>query len=313
MAKFIIGTALGDYGYLPGMFDVASLSMTSKSATSMVLEDGWGNTIKYVGTGFKIDKDGDASAGTVTTVEYRNADGDVLLKITGGAYALSKIYHPILTGEFNLFQAGNDTLIGTENSDTILVGLNAGDDKIFGYGGDDYISASSGNNRYDGGDGKDTLNFDWAYQDRKNVVGGAIVDVAKATVTNPWGGKDTFSSIEVYYGSFENDIFKGGDGKEEFDAVEGNDRITGGKGGDLFIFHGGMDKDTVTDFGNGADRLQITGFLIEGMNYVDTLAEFKAHATAKNGNLVVDFGNGDVLTLLHTAKSDLTDADFSFL
>lgn len=314
MAKFVLGAGLSNYGVFPYYIDTASLELddgaTTKSAT---IVDQFGFGFKLSGTGFTYDLDG-LSGGTVTKVVFFSEDGD-LLTVTGGGYTASKLPTDDVGELLELLLGGNDTIEGSESGDVIITGLNAGNDKIFANGGDDYVLGSSGKNTYDGGEGRDTLNYDSAFLDKKNIVGGAVIDVAKGTATNPWGGKDTFSNFEVYYGSHKNDVFKGSNAGEEFDGNTGNDTYTGGKGNDIFLFYGDAGKDTITDFGKGADVVRIQNlFKTQGLDpdAYDTFAELQSVMVGTKAGVTMDFGNGDILFFKGATIADLTEARFEF-
>jgi len=182
-----------------------------------------------------------------------------------------------------------DKLFGTDYGD-ILMGYNrfgkdgeegnAGDDKFWGFGGDDLFIAGSGINYIYGGDGDDTI----AYLDASS---GITVDMRKED------GKSYFEVTGVeYYGKtsdlwsdyvyevenvigsrFEdhligdsgdnvlngmagNDILDGGEGNDTLVSGEGNDILIGGAGADTFVLNGG--ENTITDFDvNEGDRIEI--------------------------------------------------------
>ena len=56
------------------------------------------------------------------------------------------------------------------------------------------------------------------------------------------------------------------------------------------------------------DVIALSGF---GASF-DTFAEVFAAATESGGNTIIDFGNGDMLTLLGVDKIDLHQDDFLF-
>ena len=66
-------------------------------------------------------------------------------------------------------------------------------------------------------------------------------------------------------GNAENNSIKAGGGNDELDGGEGDDTLTGGKGDDIFIYSGG--NDFITDYGTGADSIQIDTNNIELLNY----------------------------------------------
>jgi glucose/arabinose dehydrogenase len=104
------------------------------------------------------------------------------------------------------------------------------------------------------------------------------------------------------------DMIFGGSGNDFIDGGTGNDTLIGGPGSDRFVFAPGSGADVITDFaagpGNG-DRIDLTGFA-----NIHTFSEILGHANQVGGNTVLDFGNGDTLTLLNVNKANLNIDDF---
>lgn len=87
----------------------------------------------------------------------------------------------------------------------------------------------------------------------------------------------------------------------------GHDVLTGGAGSDTFIFNRGDGRDTVTDFdarGTGHDVIDL------GPDHGNTFAELEGLARQHGDDVVLNFGHGDSLTLLHVGIHDLHRADF---
>jgi Ca2+-binding RTX toxin-like protein len=302
MAKVTLKSALNDYGTFPYYFDQTTLSLNSgATATSATIEDQHGFSITFSGTHLTY-LNGEATGGKVTGITF-SSPSETLMTITGLNLAATKVVTDDLDRALTQMFKGNDTFNGSNDNDTIMSGLNGGDDRISGRGGNDYIIGSSGNNLIDGGAGKDTLTYEASNTlDPDGAKGGVRIDAAKGTATNPWGDKDTFSGIEVFFGTQFKDTMKGGSANEAFDGQGGNDRLTGGKGADIFHFNAG--KDVITDFGNGNDVIHIFAMGIDSME--DLVIK------TRHGDTTVDIGNGAVLTLLDVDKSELGASDFTF-
>ena len=118
---------------------------------------------------------------------------------------------------------GNDEREGTSLADVIR-GL-GGHDELDGNRGNDRIFGGSGNDEIDGDDGNDRLSGD---DGNDEIDGGS--------------GRDTLL---------------GGRGRDWLDGGNGNDRLTGGAGGDVFEFETGDGRDVITDWGRGADRIEL--------------------------------------------------------
>jgi Ca2+-binding RTX toxin-like protein len=181
---------------------------------------------------------------------------------------------------------GNDRIKGTPKSDIIWGGDGA--DLIYGDGpngprppfpgesthsfeiktsnlirggnGNDTIFGGYGSDRLNGGDGND-----WLYG--SGVLKGkldAYLDESDGADTLDGGhGKDHL------FGGGDRDLLRGGLGNDYLDGGTGTDTMTGGAGADVFAFgrlHAQaklpvLDKgDVITDFQDGVDRLDLTGF-----------------------------------------------------
>jgi len=187
-------------------------------------------------------------------------------------------------------RGGDDFVIGGAGDDTILGG--EGNDFLAGEGGDDTLEGGAGADRLEGGEGDDLL------------IGGEGADVLR--------------------GDFGNDILEGGDGDDDLEGAEGSDSLSGGAGSDRLA--GGEGNDTL-DGGTGSDELSggagSDTYLFARGDGVDVIREealvaqgigdgagvdtirFAARITAAdvtfarraNGDLVIDYGTGDRVTI----------------
>jgi Ca2+-binding RTX toxin-like protein len=101
-----------------------------------------------------------------------------------------------------------------------------------------------------------------------------------------------------------NDKLYGGSGDDKLCGGSGDDRLTGGAGQDTFVFERRGGSDTVTDFRDGHDKIDVSR-----LAGVDSLADL-AHWQA--GDDVVIWHNSDVLVLKGVDLSDLDSRDFIF-
>lgn len=195
---------------------------------------------------------------------------------------------------------GNDTLNGGEGNDTLYGG--SGHDKLYGGDGDDVLYGGIGHDSLYGGRGNDTLH------------GGDGDDYFFGSRGN-----------DVLYGDQGNDTLVGGSGNDILDGGLDNDTLTGGTGHDTFIFKTGYGQDIITDFNvAGTDRIDARGACLDTRAVFNALAgsggdssrldDGDCHAgisvRAVGGDLVIDFGNDDTLTVLST--SSLLAQDFIF-
>ncbi len=121
---------------------------------------------------------------------------------------------------------GHVTQEGTELDDS-LDGTEL-EDGIFGLGGDDVLKGHGGTDLLDGGSGMDDLR------------GGAGGDELR--------------------GGTGNDRLSGGGGADFLNGGLGNDRLIGGGGKDVFIVNPGDGADTIADFQNGRDVIDLSAF-----------------------------------------------------
>ena len=178
--------------------------------------------------------------------------------------------------------AAPNLVLGTSASDN-LYGT-SGDDVMRGLGGDDFLWSTAGNDTYDGGDGRDGVDFYHATQ-------GVRVDLAISGAQNTGEGNDTFISIETLAGSAYNDVFygtdasdalSGGGGADQLDGRGGNDSIGGDAGND--IIHGGAGDDNLTG-GSGDDYV----YGDAGDDYIWLASE---NGQFDMGSDVIDGGDG---------------------
>ena len=134
---------------------------------------------------------------------------------------------------------------------------NAADNVLTGNGGNNLLSGEGGDDQLFGGGGRGT------------------------TI----GGKDL--NADVLIGGTGNDVLSGQGGADRLVGGAGNDVLTGGSGRDTFVFDEG--RDVITDFTYNVDIIMI--------ETDHTLAEVMAMGQIIDGDIVFDFGSGDVLTL----------------
>ncbi len=227
--------------------------------------------------------------------------------------------------------AGNDQLLGGLGADTMLGGDDNdtldggdGDDTVSGTKGNDDVSGGLGNDVVVGGDGNDVVNGD----DGNDVAGGTL---GNDTVSGGAGadtvvGGNGFDSLmgdagddelyggnddDVLDGGLDNDLLAGAAGNDTLIGGDGDDTSFGGTGNDTFVFALGDDNDTIGAFEGGAglgDVIALQGF---GTAF-DSFIEVMNAASEIGGNVVIDFGTGDTLTLLNRTIASLDADDFTF-
>lgn len=221
---------------------------------------------------------------------------------------------------------GNDDLTGANGQENRIEGrkgndiIDGGDlgDTLEGQDGDDDIAAAAGDDVVTGGDGNDILRGEAGKDDLR---GGNDNDTIKGGTGNDklfgdagidrlegGAGKDVLNGgaqNDILLGGGGNDKLIGGGGRDQLNGQAGNDTMTGGGGIDTFVFSTG--NDVITDF-NTIDKIDLSSVAsITGMNDLRN-----NHTEDIDGNLVIDDGAGNTLTLNGVTEASLQANDFLF-
>jgi Ca2+-binding RTX toxin-like protein len=187
--------------------------------------------------------------------------------------------------------AGNDIVYTGVDIDTITTG--AGDDTIHITGGTDTIAAGAGN---------DTLIVDFSAATAAVSINALAGTAAAGYAGNISGlGIATFAGVEnfeITSGS-SNDTITTGAGNDAINAGGGHDVIFGGEGADIFVFELGSGNDIISDFEQGVDMIDVSGY---GFANFNTLA-----INVGTENSVINFGAGNTVTVLDVVNLDMYD------
>jgi serralysin len=204
--------------------------------------------------GYAIDTTGNSAVisivrdgNTLSKLSIDTSDGNAKLDLiaeNGGGYSLA---------------VSANTNLKSGISDSRLLG--AGDLKLKGHSGDNFLVGNSGKNKLVGGSGDDKL------------VGG--------------GGKDKL------IGGGGDDKLVGGGGKDKLIGGSGNDILKGGSGADKFVFNRG--RDVIRDFKDDVDTIVISRAMISGSGR--TIDDLLDNAEIINGNAVFDLSGSNQLTV----------------
>ncbi|RAH98373.1 hypothetical protein DLJ53_27130 [Acuticoccus sediminis] len=263
------------------------------------------------------------------SLDIRNSE---ILELNGGAGDDSMDARELEAGQIALTENGgdgNDLLVGSQGDD-VLAG-DAGNDTLVGFRGDDTMNGGDGDDLMvwnngdgsdlmDGGDGNDTaqVNGSDTAGDEFSVVsvGGEItfartnfgeftidIDNTETLEVNGLGGDDRIDARDLgpddiafrAFGGEGNDQIFGGNGDDLISGGAGDDTMFGNDGADTFVYEEGAD--VIQDFQAGIDVVQAEGigdavFLQDG------------------DDVVIDFGDGNTLTLENQLLTNLSDADF---
>lgn len=164
---------------------------------------------------------------------------------------------------------GQDTLEGGQGNDHLRG--NGNRDTLIGGEGDDELRGGKSRDRAEGGDNNDEI---FGGQGKDNLLGG--------------------KGDDLLLGEGNNDTLTGGKGNDSLDGGDGNDVLTGSTGADRFIYNSGYGQDVIEDFADNTDTLVLDDALWTGNLSV---TEVIGLSDVVGGNLVFDFGAGDILTL----------------
>ena len=263
-----------------------------------IVESGDGNDSIVVRTGAN---DIDGGGGFDFLTFETNADVSVDLTLATATVAgggISSITGVEAITTFN----GNDTIVGTASAETMNVGegnntVNTGD-------GNDAIVVRTGANIIDGGAGVDGLTFETNFDVNANlsvntatVAGGGTSSITAVENITTLNGNDTL------VGDASNNVFNSGSGNDFLSGGAGNDILRGEAGSDTFEFRTGWATDSILDFADGQDLidLQTMGFADIGDLTIAT----------SGANTEIDFGGGDKLILVDFTGA-LDNGDFLF-
>ena len=162
---------------------------------------------------------------------------------------------------------------GDENGNFYLG--DTGDETFTLLGGNDVVFAEEGDDTIYGGEGNDYL------------VGGE--------------GADTIE------GGADGDWLYGGEGDDTLTGGTGDDTLTGGAGADTFVFNSGDGKDTITDFENGTDTIDLSA-----ISSISGLTDLTITQDGDDTKIdLSDHGGGEII-LEDFTSTDLAATDFDF-
>ncbi len=241
--------------------------------------------------------DGGAGSDTVT---YAAATGAVTvdLGLTGPqSISAGEGFDTLISIENVIGSSRGDRITG--NGETNRLDGGAGSDMLDGKGGDDWLKGGLGDDTLIGGSGRDTA--DYTGYNGKIVVnlsktvaqatgpagndtlsgiedlisGGGNDQLTGSTVANTihgGNGSDIIAGLggaDTLYGDAGNDRIIGGAGNDRLVGGLGRDVQAGGADADMFVFGAladsavGGQRDLITDFEQGIDKIDVTGISSE--------------------------------------------------
>jgi hypothetical protein len=160
--------------------------------------------------------------------------------------------------------------IGGNEFQQVLTG-NVGDDQLDGGGGNDLLISGGGSNYLSGGTGDD-IYYAQGLNDFVTEAAGEGFDVVLTSGSLELSSTSEVEVIAVntangvtILGSDITQTIQGGAGSDRFVGGLGNDTLTGSGGADIFVLHNTFeDRDFITDFVSGADKIEISAELFGG-------------------------------------------------
>ena len=234
-------------------------------------------------------------------------DGVLIDLGTGNSITLSGlIIADLATSDFDLLPnlvtgtAGDDKVIGLSGVDIVTGG--DGDDDVDGHDGNDSLDGGEGRDKLVGGSGDDTIiggngnDLLFGGDDNDLIYGGASNDRLFGDA-----GDDRL------FGDAGNDKLDGGQGDDQISGGAGKDALTGGEGADVFLFEVGSGKDTITDFEDGFDQIDLSGLAAMG------ITEFGQFGVSQQGlNTMISFNGANNVLLLDVDAAQIDASDFLF-
>ena len=122
-------------------------------------------------------------------------------------------------------------------------------------------------------------------------------------IINGSEGDDVLTGLrgnDVLNGGDGNDILSGGKGFDTLNGGLGNDNLVGGAGNDVFVLGAGLGIDTISDFTNSQDTIQLINGLTFGQLSI---------SPGTNGTLIRLAGSGEVLGSLRGVDRNLIGSE----
>jgi Ca2+-binding RTX toxin-like protein len=268
--------------------------------------------------GYTLDNTGKISGNAALLVysgaNIVNEQKGSLSGVTWGLQSREDNHEHVKLTNHGLLRGQQDAYYGSNGVDRIVNDGNIVGDVNMRDGNDMFDNRGGGvNGAIYGGAGNDTLITDNANVILNESAGGGR-DTVKSTVSFTLttsverlvllGSAD----INATGSSLDNRIIGNG-GDNILTGGGGNDTLTGGGGNDVFAFHNRAYQDTVTDFTNGHDKLNITGY-----DAIFDFDDIKAHMTQVGDAVMITFSgvSGDHVVLQHVNISQIDSSDFVF-
>jgi Ca2+-binding RTX toxin-like protein len=244
-----------------------------------------------------------------TRLLYSNATGGVSINLHDASVAGNG---GSVTGDASV---GHDTFVGVNS----VSGSNFVDTYVAtGFDGNTTAGSFGPFNSFQGLGGNDTItgngNTEIFFT---GATAGVTVDMAAGASHSTVGdlasvGADTFTGVNSVLGSNFNDTISGSNANEILNGASGNDILTGGAGSDNFVFRLSSGNDTVTDFTNGQDTIDIHDYTTFTQGSPSSFAAWIASASVEQqgANTLIHLDANNSILLSNVAKASLAMNDF---
>ena len=265
--------------------DTASYFFSFTGGVEVRLHDGTARGGEAEGDTFAMEvieyTDSEGNIVTIELPDIENLDGSSFSDILAGDLRDNRINGG--GGDDELYGGpGDDALEGGPGGDLLRGG--PGSDRLSGGPGDDQLRGGPDSDSLDGGEGDDVL---YGREGADTLEGGPGGDLLR-------GGPGS-------------DLLSGGPGADRLRGGPGNDSLHGGEGDDTFFVTRGSGDDTILDFGNGEDRINLAAF-------ADLRSLGDLDLQQQDSGVVIDLSarGGGTVTLQDVDMVDLMDAHFVF-
>lgn len=293
-------------GYIDA--DVAGVFIESGSVRNLGTIQGDGSGISVAGTDIEIFNSGHIFSSGRTIRFFRDETGVSSLINSGtieggldgaiptilGSTGVQRIRNSgDIFGDVELLGGNDRFLSGASGFVGGVVNAGDGDDRLRGGDAEDHFQGSNGNDTVSGGGGADRLE------------GNNGADLIRGN-----DGDDTLlggSGTDTLRGGRGDDELNGGRDADRLIGGRGDDGLTGGAGADVFVFGRNSSDDTILDFQNGSDAIDLSALGLRFGDIGDAISN-------RRGNAIIDLDalGGDGSVMIIGAAGDLDASDFIF-
>ena len=214
---------------------------------------------------------------------YWASDAAVTVNLEDGTGQGGHAEGDVLVAVENLWGSDHDdTLSGDSGANRLYGGR--GDDDLRGNSGDDVLEGDIGADRLDGGPGLDTVSYSLSNEAVTVKLGEGVIEGGHAE-------GDTFVSIEGIEGSSYDDILAGDSGANRLSGGYGDNVLEGGDGPDQFIFDWVNGDDTILDFTDNEDLIDLSATDLSGFDALILSSDSNGvtiHMTTSGGSIFLE-------------------------